>query len=227
MITSFLAAYAPLIEEIVGDAAVVVTAASVITGFTNTPPPNTLRGKAYKLIEILGVVTQRAKQTGLVPAADSQVQTAANTIIALVRSGVGKTVATIALVAGLGIAGLGLSACGGVSLPQPLPSSSPGAKAARVTAEVAGAITGQCATLQPIFTSGVSQTRGVDPHSAAGQLGAIASFGDAYCGELQKTGALPATTTGQTPQWLQDVKNAEAVLAPIAQIALPLILGAI
>lgn len=39
-----------------------VTVASTITAFTNTPPDTTLQGKLYKLIELMALVTEKTKQ---------------------------------------------------------------------------------------------------------------------------------------------------------------------
>lgn len=52
------------IDTIIGVGTAVVTVASVITGFTGTPKPNSFWGRVYKIIEILGFVTETAKQRG-------------------------------------------------------------------------------------------------------------------------------------------------------------------
>ncbi len=40
----------------------IVTIASLITGFTNTPKDDNVLSKAYKIIEVLAIVTNKAKQ---------------------------------------------------------------------------------------------------------------------------------------------------------------------
>lgn len=42
-----------------------ISAASVLTGFTSTPAPNTVWGRIYSVIEALAVVTDKAKQVGV------------------------------------------------------------------------------------------------------------------------------------------------------------------
>ena len=44
-----------------------VTAASIFTAFTDTPDPSTRWGKVYRVIEAVALVTERAKQKGLIP----------------------------------------------------------------------------------------------------------------------------------------------------------------
>lgn len=49
-------------ERILTIATSVVTIASFITMRTETPPPDTLLGKAYRIIEILAMAVGKAKQ---------------------------------------------------------------------------------------------------------------------------------------------------------------------
>ena len=42
---------------------------SIATATTKTPDPSTRAGKAYKLLEAIALITQRAKDTGTPPAA--------------------------------------------------------------------------------------------------------------------------------------------------------------
>jgi hypothetical protein len=44
-----------------------VTAASLFTALTPTPDPNTTWGKVYRVIEMAALLTQKAKQSGMIP----------------------------------------------------------------------------------------------------------------------------------------------------------------
>lgn len=48
-------------DAIVSTATGVVTIASIITAATDTPPPDTWLGKAYKVLEVLALVLGKAK----------------------------------------------------------------------------------------------------------------------------------------------------------------------
>jgi hypothetical protein len=51
-------------EVVISTATSVVTIASVITASTDTPPPDTWLGKAYKILEVLALVLGKAKRQG-------------------------------------------------------------------------------------------------------------------------------------------------------------------
>tara|TARA_R100001132_G_C3264891_1_gene88030 strand:- start:240 stop:473 length:234 start_codon:yes stop_codon:yes gene_type:complete len=52
-------------DAILGGVLGVVAAASLVVNGTKTPDPNSIMGKAYKVIEWLSLTFGRAKQTGI------------------------------------------------------------------------------------------------------------------------------------------------------------------
>jgi hypothetical protein len=108
----------------------VVTTASAICAMTPTPDPNTLWGKVYRYVEMLGLVVGKAKQSGLVPANPVVDQLGADAV-AVAKSVISK-------VAIVGLVCLGLSACSYVRQgEQVLPSFVPAADQPRVAADAA------------------------------------------------------------------------------------------
>jgi hypothetical protein len=89
-------------------AATVVTTASAVCAMTKTPDPKTPLGKAYRLIEVLGLVVGRAKDMGVVPASPAADRVGAK-IIGAARQAFGRSVILIAF-----CCGVGLTACGGI-----------------------------------------------------------------------------------------------------------------
>lgn len=49
-------------ERILSIASAAVTIASVVTAATDTPPPETILGKLYRVLELLALVVGKAKQ---------------------------------------------------------------------------------------------------------------------------------------------------------------------
>lgn len=89
----------------------VVTAASGICALTPTPNPNTTLGKAYRIVEVLGLLVGKAKQTGIVPE-NPAVDAVAGDAVKVAAEVLGKSAPAFLIAAALAGA---LTACAGTT----------------------------------------------------------------------------------------------------------------
>jgi hypothetical protein len=195
--------YLTLAEHGVAIVGALVMTASAICAATNTPDPSSVRGKAYRVVEVLAGLVGKAKQLGVMPADPAADRLGAD-IVAVVNSAVGK-----AAMVGIVALGLGLSAC---SAPQFAAAVTPAVLPADQLVQVQRV----CQVAKPMLDLAA------DP-SLPPSVTEAAIPAQAYCAQLL-AGVVPPTTDSNTPHWLPQVVEGVQIAAQIAKVALPIVL---